>query len=364
VPLPCLGVSWFLAIVAISTLIVLHELGHFAVAKAVGLRVERFSLFFGPPIFSVTRGETEYTIGSIPLGGYVRVTGQDPRVEVPSELRARSYYNVPVGRRMLFIVAGPVANLLVAFLIAWIAIIAFGVYNPVSRVDTQGLSQPAAQYLRPGDQVLSVDGRGGSVTAMSKAIASHHCAGTPRAGCLATTPARFVVRRDGKVLTFSIRPRYDAAYGRTRVGLEFAVAHQGIGAGAAASLSVSQLWDVTKQTTHAFTHILTPSGRKQLNGIVGGVYVTQQAISSNAEQALILIAMISLALAIANLLPILPLDGGHLLWALVEKVRGRPVPYAVMERAALVGIFLILALAWVGLSNDINDIGNGSLHLH
>jgi len=356
-------VSWFLAIVAISALIVIHEFGHFAVAKAVGLRVERFSLFFGPPIFSVTRGETEYTVGSIPLGGYVRVTGQDPRVEVPPELKARSYYSVSVGRRMLFILAGPVANLVLAFVIAWIAILSFGVYESSTKVDTQGLTQPAVQYLRPGDQVLSVDGKGGGGAAISQAIASHHCAGTPRAGCLATTPARFVVRRDGRTLTFNIRPRYDASYGRARVGLQFAVSHRGVTVARAASLSLTQLWDVTKQTTHAFTHILTPAGRKQLNGIVGGVYVTQQAISSNAEQALILIAMISLALGLANLLPILPLDGGHLLWALVEKLRGRPVPYAVMERAAVVGIFLILALAYVGLTNDINDIGNGSLHL-
>ncbi len=355
--------SWFLAILAISSLVVIHELGHFAVAKAVGLRVERFSLFFGPPIFSVTRGETEYTIGSIPLGGYVRVTGQDPRVEVPPELRPRSYYSVPVGRRMLFILAGPVANLLVAFLIAWIAILTMGLYESSSKVDTQGLTQPAVAYLRPGDQVLSVDGRSGSVTALSQAIASHHCAGTPVNGCLATTPARFVVRRAGQTLKFDIRPRYDATYGRTRVGLQFAVSHRGVGVARAASLSVSQLWSVTKQTGHAFFHILTPAGRKQLNGIVGGVYVTQQAINSSLEEALILIAMISLALGIANLLPILPLDGGHLLWAVVEKVRGRPVPYAVMERAAVVGLFLILALAYVGLSNDITEIGNGSLHV-
>ena len=183
---------------------------------------------------------------------------------------------------MLFILAGPAANVIVAFLIAWIAIVAFGIYQPASKVDSHGLTQPAAQYLRPGDQVISIDGRRGSVQSLSTAIGSHHCAGTPRNGCLATTPAHFVVKRDGQTLAFNITPRYDASFGRTRVGLEFGVAHQGVGAGSAASLAVTQLWQVTKQTVGAFTHILTPAGRKQLNGIVGGVYITQQAINSSA----------------------------------------------------------------------------------
>ena len=125
--------SWILAIVAVSALIVIHELGHFAVAKAVGLRVERFSLFFGPPLLSTRRGETEYVLGSVPLGGYVRVTGQDPRVEVPAELKPRSYYAQPVWRRMLFILAGPAANLIVAFLISWLALLALGVYESSSK---------------------------------------------------------------------------------------------------------------------------------------------------------------------------------------------------------------------------------------
>ena len=109
--------SWFLAFVGFAALIILHEFGHFAAAKAVGMRVERFSLFFPPLLGRIKRGETEYAIGAIPLGGYVKITGMNPAEEIPPEHAHRAYYRQPVWKRIVVIGAGPAMNLLIAFAI-------------------------------------------------------------------------------------------------------------------------------------------------------------------------------------------------------------------------------------------------------
>ena len=114
--------SYFLAFLGFIALIVLHEAGHFTAAKAVGMRVERFSLFFGPMLVKVRRGETEYGIGPIPLGGYVKITGMNPHEDIPPDVRPRAYFNQKVWKRIVVILAGPAVNLLIAFFIL------FGVY--------------------------------------------------------------------------------------------------------------------------------------------------------------------------------------------------------------------------------------------
>src|SRR5213082_3021645 len=109
--------SYVLAFLGFVALIILHEFGHFAVAKAVGMRVERFSLFMGPLLVKVRRGETEYGIGPFPLGGYVRITGMNPHEDIPPEVLPRAYYNQAVWKRVVVILAGPAMNLLIAIVI-------------------------------------------------------------------------------------------------------------------------------------------------------------------------------------------------------------------------------------------------------
>src|SRR3982074_1024029 len=111
--------SWVLTVAGFAALIILHEFGHFATAKAVGMRVERFSLFFGPMIAKVQRGETVYRIGVIPLGGYVKITRMNPPEDIPPDVRPRAYYLQPVWKRIVVILAGPAMNILLAFLILW-----------------------------------------------------------------------------------------------------------------------------------------------------------------------------------------------------------------------------------------------------
>ena len=109
--------SWLLAFAGFAFLIILHEAGHFVAAKAVGMRVERFFLFFPPKLWSVKRGETEYGIGAIPLGGFVKITGMNPDEELDPEVAPRAYYHQPVWKRIVVIGAGPLVNLVIAFVI-------------------------------------------------------------------------------------------------------------------------------------------------------------------------------------------------------------------------------------------------------
>src|SRR5215218_7919659 len=114
--------NWLYIFLGFSALIVIHEGGHFLAAKATGMRVERFFLFFGPTLWSFKRGETEYGIKTIPLGGYVKITGMNPEEEVPPEHEAKAYYRQPVWRRIVVVAAGPAVNIALAFAIL------FGVY--------------------------------------------------------------------------------------------------------------------------------------------------------------------------------------------------------------------------------------------
>jgi regulator of sigma E protease len=357
--------SWILAFAGFALLIILHEAGHFAAAKAVGMRVERFMLFFGRPLVSFRRGETEYGIGPIPLGGYVRITGMNPREEFADDVAVRAYYRQPVWKRIVVIAAGPAVNLLIAFAILWALFLANGQATSTQVVSSQSLQQPASRYLQPGDRLVSVDGVRGDVTAMARQVASHRCAGAATDGCTATTVAHVVVVRDRQRLAFDIRPQYDATRGikRTRLGFTYMSGTRDLGPVAAAGASVTGMWDVTNRTLSVFSHLFQARERKQVGSFVGAYEVTRQAASFSLERALEILALISLSLAIINLFPFLPLDGGHIFWALAEKVRGRAIPFAIMERASVIGFALVIMLFAIGLSNDIGRLQNGGFHV-
>jgi regulator of sigma E protease len=349
--------SWFLTFAGFAALIVLHELGHFMAAKAVGMRVERFALFFPPLLFKVRRGETEYGIGAIPLGGYVRITGMNPNEEIPPEVEPRAYYRQPVWKRIFVITAGPAMNVLIAFLILWGLFLTQGEGVTTNRVATEALVEPARGVLRPGDELVSIDGRRGGPEELRAATARHRCPGAkPVDGCRAATPAVVVVRRAGRLLTVRLAPRYDVQAGRMRIGFAFDVDRRDVGPVDAAGLSVSGMWRVTKGTISALARIFDSEKRKQISGVVGTSDALKQSIEFDTVQALNVLAIISLSLAIVNLFPFLPLDGGHVFWALAEKVRGRPIPFSVMERAGVVGFLLVIMLFFIGLSNDIDRL--------
>src|SRR6516225_53043 len=220
--------SYVLAFLGFVALIILHEAGHFTAAKAVGMRVERFSLFMGPLLVKFRRGETEYGIGPFPLGGYVRITGMNPREELSEDreirelteqldrerdearapwagdtartkalmtderaltdriselqaqadaIRGRAYYNQKVWKRVVVILAGPAVNLLIAFVIFWAIALSNGQQVANTTVQTVVADGPSAAYIHPGDKIVSVDGVSGSEDAIRTQIGTHRCAG-------------------------------------------------------------------------------------------------------------------------------------------------------------------------------------------
>jgi regulator of sigma E protease len=364
-------VSYLLAFLGFAALIILHEAGHFAAAKAVGMRVERFSLFFGPMLVKFRRGETVYGIGPIPLGGYVKISGMNPREELPAEAVPRAYYNQPVWKRITVILAGPAVNLLIAFFILLgitlsqgVVVVSHGQEVPTRTVAPGSLEQPAASYLRPGDRIVSVDGRRDlSVEAITQEIARHHCPGSPTPGCRATTPVALVVQRDGQLLHFTITPRYDATVKRPRLGFGFQPEIRSLGPVTAAGHSVSIMWSATRSTVSTIARLFEPKVRSQLHGVVGGFKLTQEAVAFDTTAALETLALISLSLAVVNLFPFLPLDGGHVFWAVAEKLRRRRIPFELMERFGAVGFVLILLVFVIGLSNDISTLTGPGFNL-
>ena len=285
--------SWFLAFAGFAALIILHEAGHFAAAKAVGMRVERFMLFFPPILGKVRRGETEYGIGAIPLGGYVKITGMSPHEDIPSEHQHRAYLRQPVWKRIVVIAAGPAVNLVLAFLLLLAIYWSNGVFETALAVDSVQPKGAAVGRLQPGDRILSVDGRPGYAQGLSQdeVIERQQRAargrrtgtaapGAPTKGCVATTPARVVVLRDGKRLTLRIRPRYDAGAKADAHRLQLRGRESATSTAMAPRRSRwTRMWSVTTTTVDAITRVFyDPQARKEVSGVVGSYETTRQYV--------------------------------------------------------------------------------------
>jgi len=368
--------SWLLAIAGFAMLVILHEAGHFTAAKAVGMRVERFFLFFPPKLVSIKRGETEYGIGAIPLGGFVKITGMNPEEEIPPEVADRAYHSQPVWKRIVVIAAGPFVNIVLALVLFFALAVGFGLdTGPTNTVGSVSSDLPAAKVLEPGDKLVAIDGKRVAglpplklAEAVRDQVATHRCAGKPTDGCVATTAATLEVIRAGEPLTLRVKPVYDvpeqlpgqpAVEPRMVIGFGYEAKRETVPPGEAASFAIDRLWYVTSQTATVFANIFNPEVRDQISGVVGATEVTRQSFEFDTRQAIGVLAVISLSLGLINLLPFLPLDGGHIFWAIVEKIRGKPVPLRIMERSGMIGFVLVLILFAIGLENDIGRLTGG-----
>ncbi|MGH2577453.1 MAG: M50 family metallopeptidase [Solirubrobacterales bacterium] len=400
--------TWVLTIAGFGALIVLHEFGHFVVAKWTGMRVERFFLFFPPKLWSVKRGETEYGIGAIPLGGFVKITGMNPeeleprdtsetpreaglleRVEsvdqepgpgvsrpgepLSPELLKRAYYNQPVWKRIVVIAAGPAMNLLIAFVILFaLAFTIEEAVGPGVEIDQVQDDTPAAGKLEPADRIVSVDGVPASnldfedrIERFRDEVDTHKCAGDQTDGCTTATPVQLVVERDGRQVPVTVTPEYNADAERSLLGVVFGPVETqsaGYSVPEAANFAADRMWFITSRTISTIGRIFLPEQREQLSGPVGGSRALNEAIGFDWRDALLVLAVISLSLGLINLFPFLPLDGGHIFWSLVEKVRGERVPFRVIESASAFGFLLVMVLFAIGLSNDISNLGNDALN--
>ncbi len=366
--------AWVIAIAGIVLLVVLHEAGHFAAAKAAGMRVERFSLFFPPTLVSFKRGETEYAIGAIPAGGYVKITGMSPEemAELDPELRPRSYYAQKPWKRILVILAGPGVNLLIAFVLFTVVLMAgtqggattisniapqVDAFVPGTTVAALVRHDPAYGRLRLGDRIVRINGRRATTNGIIATIRRDKCVGALTQGCRAADPVVFAVDRHGVQHTISIYPRYEKAYGYMMVGFDLSASARRFTLPAAIVGSGETMWSLTSGTVTGLFHALTSSkARRQLHSIVGITQVTEEAVALGPIYALVIIGVVSLILGVINLFPFLPLDGGHVLWSVAEKLHGGRVSTQAMWKFSSVGIVLLVFLVFSGISNDISRL--------
>ena len=404
--------TWLVVIGGLVLLVFLHELGHFSVALAVGMRPRSFYIGFPPALVKIRRRGIEYGIGMIPLGGLVRIPGMhrpaardlraytEPAVreqpslapavgavrraldvedydearraypELEREVGAAhlspgarrsaeralrdveegtapdAYWRASTWKRVAVIAAGPLANVFIAFAILFTVFTVSG--GPSQRATStvaavEAGSPAAAAGLRAGDRVVAVNGRAtGTFTDLSHLIRSSH--GGPvtltvlRGGRSVKIGPRRTVLRDGHWI-FGFSPAAELVTYST---------------GRAASTAASDLWSVVTGTGAGIKSLFSSHGRSQLSGPVGIVRVSHNELQVGLTWYLEILAFVSMSLALLNLLPLLPLDGGHILFSLIEGVRRRALAREVYERVSVVGIAFILLIFVIAFSNDVS----------
>lgn len=384
--------NWAIAVVGFCALIVVHELGHLLAAKVVGMRVECFSLFFGPELAKIRLGATEYRLGSIPLGAYVRVSGvhADELAQLDLRQAQRAYWTQPPWKRIVVALAGPVANLLVAFLLFWVVLYSgnlTGAENlatlnpsirtvvPANRVAYVEDTGPAAQILQPGDRVLAIDGHSGGLSSMLDGIDADRisrCVGKLSDGCQSRAPLSLRVQRGHHQMLQSLYPRYRAEEEVMELGFVFGVASRRFTAAGALDTTAQEMWHTTTGAVSEFANEISQvvSGpensdstvprpakhSKEAAGIVGVTPEAAQALGQGPSAALVIIGLISLAIAVINLFPFSPLDGARVVAPLAERLRGQQLSPSALARANVIGIGIVMIIFVTRLLYDINGL--------
>ena len=284
----------------------------------------------------------------------------NPAEDLPEEVRDRAYHAQPVWKRIVVIAAGPGGEP-GAGVRAAVRLLLRDRRRRRPRA-TSARSRRATRRRACCSRATSWSPSTASAATpeqLSQQIATHTCAeDPPTKGCKAATPATLMVVRDGKRAHdrahADLRPGGRAHAARLR--LRARPARRRSRSARRLDLTADRFWFITKETLELPARLIDPEQRKEISGVVGSYEVTRQTILNDVADVVGILAIISLSLAIVNLFPFLPLDGGHIFWAIVEKVRRKPVPFAVMERAGVVGFMLVILLFLIGLSNDIDRL--------
>ncbi|MGH3103564.1 MAG: M50 family metallopeptidase [Gaiellaceae bacterium] len=406
--------SLTIAILGLAFLILIHEAGHFFVALAVGMRPRKFYVGFPPAVAKVRRNGIEYGLGAIPLGGFVKVPGMhrpapsdlevhlgravgeapelarpvervkgrlaegdmagarveldrlEPAVEgsslSPQAARAArrgltdlrdglgqdAYWRQRTWKRVAFIFAGPATNLVFALLLLAVVFMIGVPFDTTRTVETVLPGTPAERAgLREGDEIVALNGRPVEPDRISERIRGS-----------AGKPVAVTVLRDGERRRLApARPRLDG--GAYRLGFALEPEYRSYGPVESLALAAEQSWEVTKLSGAALGRLVTGENRKEVSSVVGITQGSSQALEAGFRYYLWILALISLSLALLNLLPLLPLDGGHITFSIIEGIRGRALGREVYERVSMVGIVLVLFLFAIGLSNDIGRLSGG-----
>jgi regulator of sigma E protease len=345
-------------VVVLGVLIFIHELGHYLAARWRGVYVERFAVGFGRPIASwVDRRGTQWRIGWIPLGGYVKMHGQETPAAADPEVQAQwrkgeTFHEKSVGDRAIIVAAGPAANFALAILLFGILFGTIGEPRTTAAIGSVAEGSAAATAgIRPGDVIVALDGH--AVTRFEEV--QRHI--QPRAG----QPVEVTVMRDGQERALRAVPD-GRTHGERTVGM------LGVGAGPANFERLdpfSAIWagtvqtaDVTWQTLVAVSQMITGArGTDDLGGPLGIGKIAGDAARLGIASLLSFMAVLSVNLALINLFPIPILDGGHLLFYAAEALRGRPLPAKAQEMGYRAGFALLITLFVFATWNDLTNLG-------
>ncbi len=321
------------AVAAFGAMIFVHELGHFLMARRAGVRVHVFALGFGPTILGWQRGETRYAVNLIPLGGYVRMEGEDGHGRSDSG----SFTSKSVGARMAIIAAGPAMNLLMAAVILAVSAATGGVpAGPSARVGTVEAGWPAADAgLRPGDLIVSIDGIANPDG--ERIIETIHRS--------AGRPLELRLRRGVTEIAVTVTPRFDPARGVGRIGFSPEPLWKRLSAPAAIAWGLERTGQLISTVGGALVSLTRE--RKLLDSLGGPVAagsILAQAAGSGAGVFFHVAAFLSVIIGFFNLLPLPALDGGRLAFLLVEAVRRRPLDPRREGLVHTIGFALLLLL--------------------
>ncbi len=332
-----------LGLLILTVLVVAHEAGHFFVGRACGIRINEFSIGFGPKFFSKIKKGIRYSIRALPLGGYVQFYGEDEEVDTAYEPRA--FNNRPIWQRFLTLLAGPLMNILFALLLTVIVLTAFGDYVPTIHSVQEGM--PAYEVgLEVGDRIVMVnDAQIDFSMEFEMAAEDFATASTIKLG----------VDRDGEYLEFLIPMQQDEETGNMVMGISYDTStrykfefFEAIG------LSFKWMYLIIVQMLEFLGGLIfRGEGAADLSGPVGTITLMGRAMRSGPEVALRMAALLSINLGIMNVLPFPALDGGRIVFLGIEKLRGKPFPREKEGYINLVGLIVLFILMGLLTYQDI-----------
>ncbi len=343
-------------LIVLSVLVLVHEFGHFIAAKRLGVRVEKFSFGFGPKLFSIKRGDTEYLISAIPLGGYIKMAGDEPGEGLTG--KSFEFLSRSVWDRFQVIFAGPILNYVLAFLI-FSVIFMFGSPTLTTEVGSLLKDYPAEMSgLVVGDKIIKANGIDVKYWEDMTKIIHEHLEG----------PIKLTIEKDGRVSDLEIQPvirDVKDIFGKsTRIALLGIAPSQKIesvryGFFESFSKGFKKIVDLTLLTYKALWSIVTGrlSIKESMTGPIGIFIITGKAAEMGLIYLFHLMALLSASLAIFNLLPLPVLDGGHILFLFIEKLRGKPLSAKVQENIANIGVGLLILLTVFIFYSDIVKFG-------
>jgi regulator of sigma E protease len=347
-------------VIVLGVLIFFHELGHFLCAKAFGVGVDKFSLGFGPKIVGKIIGRTEYRLSAIPLGGYVKMVGEQPDAEIDPADFPLSFTNKNVFQRILIVASGPLFNFVLAILIFFCIFSVSGINIPEPVVGEVKKGSPAEiAGFQPRDRILKVN---------QTSIDSWR----QMADCIIDSGGavlKFTVKRNGDVVYLQVAPQKDVMKDVFNEDQErYIIGVTASGESISRRLNLLQAFGESLSQTYFFTELTVISVVKMVQGVIpakeiGGPILIAQVAGKQVEEGivslLLFIAIVSINLGILNLLPVPVLDGGHILFFMIEAVFRKPLSIRTREIAQQIGIFLLMMLMVFAFYNDIMRLFTG-----